>query len=149
MANQLITKALNLAKKAHAGQTDKAGNDYFEHHILHLFNAVGGYEAEPIEKAIVAILHDVVEDSEVTVEEIEREFGKTVADAVDALSKTEATQKYDLDYIYTVKSNPLAREVKKEDLRHNMNLGRLPAITESDRERVAIYEEYFEILKGK
>ena len=79
---EVVDKAERLAIKAHAGQKDKAGKDYFEAHVAVVANGIIG---DPIAKA-VAFLHDTVEDTSVTIEDIRAEFPKEVADAVDVLT---------------------------------------------------------------
>ena len=80
---EMVDKAERLAIKAHAGQKDKAGKDYFEAHVAVVANGIIG---DPIAKA-VAFLHDTVEDTSVTIEDIKAEFPKKVADAVDVLTQ--------------------------------------------------------------
>ena len=130
----LIDKALMLATKAHTGQTDKAGGDYITHPV---------YVASLVktdEEKITALLHDVVEDSDITLEDLEQEgFPPSVVDAVKLLTKQTGTD-YG-SYIADIKSNPLSRAVKIADLQHNSDLSRLPKITEKDRQRAKKYKD--------
>ena len=145
MIDPLIQKALLLSAQQHRGQTDYAGKDYFRHHILTVYNSVGGKNANPIELAVVALLHDVVEDTSTNIKFIEKEFGSVVAQAVKVISKTPG-EDY-IGYIKRVRSNPLARKVKIADITHNMQAGRLKTIGDKDRERLDKYKIAFDLLK--
>lgn len=121
-------KAYEIAKKAHLGQIDKAGEDYIKHP-----EKVASFVNSDEEKA-VAYLHDVIEDTELTLEDL-REYGfsEEVLKAVDVITKKKG-QDYQ-SYLNLVKTNELARVVKLADLRHNSDLTRLPKITKKDLER--------------
>ena len=121
-------KAYEIAKKAHLGQVDKAGEDYIKHP-----EKVASFVKTDEEKA-VAYLHDVIEDTELTLEDL-REYGffEEVLKAVDVITKKKG-QDYQT-YLNSVKENKLARVVKLADLRHNSDLTRLIDITEKNRER--------------
>lgn len=133
-----IEFAAALSKYAHRGQTDKAGRPYWEHP-----DAVASLVSSEDEK-IVAYLHDVLEDTDVTEDTLRNLFGDTVTDAVKML--THAKSEPYMDYIRRVKENELAKNVKLADLTHNMNLKRLPVITEKDEERLKKYREAALIL---
>jgi (p)ppGpp synthase/HD superfamily hydrolase len=148
--DSLITKAFLLAKKAHQGQTDIGGSDYFRNHITTVFNSVGGFSANPPELAIVALLHDSVEDTSVTLKEIESEFGPTVANAVRALTKTSGSndvKHVDYSYLRKIKSNTLARKVKIADITNNMDLTRIKNPTPKDVDRLERYTISLDYLK--
>ena len=131
--------ALSIATEAHRGQFDKAGVDYIEHPI-YVANQVDTEE----EKA-VALLHDVIEDSSVSAEELlQAGLPETVVTAVQVLTKKKE-QDYQT-YLETVKKNPLARVVKLADLKHNSDLSRLSSITEKDRERLKKYKKAIDFL---
>ena len=135
----MLELALSLAKKAHEGQLDKAGVDYIEHPIY-----VASQVCTEDEKA-VALLHDVIEDSSVTAEELlNAGLPETVVTAVQILSKKKG-QDYQT-YLKTVKSNPLARAVKLADLKHNSDLSRLETITDKDLERLEKYKKAIDYL---
>lgn len=121
-------KAYEIAKKAHLGQIDKAGEDYIKHP-----EKVASFVNSDEEKA-VAYLHDVIEDTELTLEDL-REYGfsKEVLKAIDVITKKKG-QDYQT-YLYSVKENKLVRVVKLANLRHNSDLTRLPKITKKDLER--------------
>ena len=126
--NQL-TKAYLYASILHDGQVDKAGIDY----ILHPMRVSSKMETEA--EKIVALLHDTVEDTAATVEQIQSLFGEEVAAAVAAMTKGEEDDYK--DYIARLSKNPIAVKVKLADLEHNMSIERLPSFTEKDKERVA------------
>lgn len=114
----LTKKAMILAYEAHQGQKDKAGIPYIFHPI-HLA------EQMPDESSVcVALLHDVVEDTHVTLEDLEQQFPSEVTEAVRLLTRGRG-QTY-MEYIQCLKQNPLAVKVKLADLAHNMDTSRLP-----------------------
>lgn len=130
-----------IATKAHEGQKDKAGAPYLLH-ILRVMMSV-----ERMDEKIVALLHDVVEDSEVSVEELAYErFPKKILKAVELLTKTE--KKTYEDYIQEIKNNDLARAVKLADLKDNMNITRLKKVTESDKLRIKKYKAAYNLLNS-
>ena len=132
--------ALSIAKKAHKGQYDKAGVDYIEHPLF-----VASLVDTQEEKA-VALLHDVLEDSPYTAEElILAGLPETVVSAVQILTKKKG-QDYQ-QYLELVKSSPIARRVKLADLKHNSDLTRLATITEKDRERLEKYKKTIDYLR--
>lgn len=111
-----LEKAILLATQAHAGQTDKAGAPYILHPlaVMHRF-AVTDFNAQA-----VAVLHDVIEDTEVTANDLlEAGIPGHVVRAVSDISKRDG-EDYG-DYLERVKANPLARRVKLEDIGHNMS----------------------------
>ena len=81
---EMVAKARAWAIKAHAGQKDKAGKDYFRAHVAAVAERVKG---DPVAET-VAFLHDTVEDTSITIEDIRTGFPKEVADAVDALTQS-------------------------------------------------------------
>ena len=112
---RLEDRALIMATEAHSGQTDKVGNPY----ILHVIRVWLACQRQGHGPAVecAAILHDVVEDTEVTLSDIEMAFGVEVRDAVDALTKREGET---LDgYLARVAGNPIARIVKHADSTDN------------------------------
>ena len=127
-----LEDAIALAVEAHRGQRDKAGQTY----ILHPLRVMMRLETEP--ERMVAVLHDVVEDSPWTVERL-RGLGypEEVLGALDCLTKREG-ETYEA-FIERLLPNPLARRVKRADLEDNMDVRRLPAVTAKDAERLARY----------
>ena len=132
--------ALSIAKKAHKGQYDKAGVDYIEHPLF-----VASLVDTQEEKA-VALLHDVLEDSPYTAEElILAGLPETIVSAVQILTK-EKGQDYQ-QYLELVKSSPIARRVKLADLKHNSDLSRLATVTEKDLEQLEKYKKAIDYLR--
>ena len=137
--NEQFQIALELAVEKHKNQTDKAGNPYILH-PLHVMENVNSKEGK-----IVAILHDIIEDTDVTVDYLLKiGLSKRIVDAVVALTRSK-----DMDYqeyIKNLSSNPLAKEVKLADLEHNMDLKRLPTLEEKDLERNRKYQIAYHYL---
>ena len=130
----LYQQALAIAKDAHKGQVDKAGVAYIQHPLF-VASLVEGELAKT-----VALLHDVVEDSDWTLEDLRKKgLPEEVVQAVGILTK-KRNEKYE-EYILRVKQNPLARQVKLADLQHNSDLSRLANVTDRDRKRVAKYQK--------
>ncbi|AKJ01043.1 HD domain-containing protein [Archangium gephyra] len=127
-----LEDAIALAVEAHRGQRDKAGQTY----ILHPLRVMMRLETDT--ERMVAILHDVVEDSPWTLERL-RGLGypEEVLGALDCLTKREG-ESYEA-FIERVLPHPLARRVKRADLEDNMDVRRLPAVTAKDAERLARY----------
>lgn len=138
----LSTRAELFARSIHVNQVDKAGKPYIRH-----LQAVVNNLVEPTEDMVaVAWLHDSVEDTETTFDDLTYYFGSSVAQAVDAITKRNG-ELY-ADYLNRVKANPIARLVKIADLSHNMDLSRLLKITEKDLERKAKYIKAKEFLEN-
>ena len=136
----MLEKAIMLAAKAHEGQKDKGGECY----ILHSLRVMLRCENE--KERIVAVLHDVLEDTEVTQQcLIESGFDKEIVDAVVCLTKKEREDYF--DYIERVKKNQIAKVVKLADLADNMNLKRIKNVTEKDRQRVEKYKKAKKMLE--
>ena len=137
--NEKFQIALELAVEKHKNQTDKAGNPYILH-PLHVMENVNSKEGK-----IVAILHDIIEDTDITEDYLLKiGLSKRIVDAVVALTRSE-----DIDYqeyIKNLSSNPLAKEVKLADLEHNMDLKRLPTLEEKDLERNRKYQIAYHYL---
>jgi (p)ppGpp synthase/HD superfamily hydrolase len=119
-----IEKALQIAARAHEGQVDKHGQPY----ILHPLRVMGAVEGE--EARIVAILHDVIEDTSVTADDLGREgFGEAILEALDRL--THRKDEPYADYVIWCKGHDIARRVKLADLEDNSRSSR--AILRPDR----------------
>ena len=140
--NEQFQIALELAVEKHKNQTDKAGNPYILH-PLHVMENVNSKEGK-----IVAILHDIIEDTDITENYLLKiGLSKRIVDAVVALTRSE-----DMDYqeyIKNLSSNPLAKEVKLADLEHNMDLKRLPTLEEKDLERNRKYQIAYYLINNK
>ncbi len=116
----LTRRAMEIAYHAHHGQTDKSGVPYI-FHPLHL--------AEQMEDEItccVALLHDTVEDTGVTLEDLAREFPAEVVEAVRLLTHAPGTDY--LDYVRPIRDNPIALKVKLADLDHNTDETRFAGV---------------------
>ena len=137
--NEQFQIALELAVEKHKNQTDKAGNPYILH-PLHVMENVNSKEGK-----IIAILHDIIEDTDVTEDYLLKiGLSKRIIDAVVALTRSK-----DMDYqeyIKNLSSNPLAKEVKLADLEHNMDLKRLPTLEEKDLDRNRKYQIAYHYL---
>lgn len=124
----MLGKAIAIAAKAHEGQIDKAGKAY----ILHTLRVMMKMDTE--EAMIIAVLHDTVEDTNVTIESLRQEgFSENILTAVDALTRKQP-EPY-TDFIERIKMNPLAIEVKIADLEDNSDLSRIDNPTEQDHKR--------------
>lgn len=134
-------KALKLAYEAHAGQTDKSGVPYVFHPV-HLAE-----QMDDEASTVAALLHDVVEDTDYTFEDLEKMgFPKEALDAVRLLTHEEEVPYF--DYVREIKKNPVARKVKLADLAHNSDKSRLPGEpTEKDLERLEKYKASKKILE--
>ena len=130
--------AKSIAHAAHEGQLDKAGKPYIEHPRT-VADAVEGDTAKA-----VAWLHDVIEDSSMTFEDLKAEgITPEIINHVRLLTHDKSVPY--LDYIAAIKGDPVACEVKLADLRHNSDLCRLNTITDKDRERLAKYQQALEL----
>lgn len=128
----MLNKAIELANRAHAGQVDLAGEPY----ILHPLRVMMTREKE-IER-ICAVLHDVVEDSNISFDDLRKEgFSEEVIKALDCLTKRPG-ESYN-EFIDRVVGNDIACQIKKADLCDNLNLSRIKNPTEKDRERIKKY----------
>jgi (p)ppGpp synthase/HD superfamily hydrolase len=129
----MLEKAIQCAVKAHAGQKDKAGAPY----ILHPLRIMMKMENQ--DGMIAAMLHDVVEDSSVTLADLRAEgFSEEVIAAVDHLTRREG-ETYEI-FINRLRHNPLAVKVKLADLEDNMDIRRIENVTERDIERIQKYQ---------
>jgi (p)ppGpp synthase/HD superfamily hydrolase len=127
-----LEKAILIAAQAHEGQKDKSG----AHYILHPLRMMMRMETEAA--MIAAVLHDVVEDSEWTLDQLRGEgFSEEVLQAVDCLTHRDG-ESYD-DFIARVRTNAIAWRVKVADLEDNMNVKRIGQITPKDLARIEKY----------
>lgn len=138
-----LTRAIEIATEAHKGQFDKSGKDYIGHPLRVM--EMGKTEDEKI----VGVLHDVVEDSPWSFQELEAEgFSKQITDALRCLTKTSENENYD-EYIERIKKNPLAVSVKLNDLTDNMDIRRLPYLSDKDVKRLKKYLKAYKKLIGE
>ncbi|WP_277283744.1 HD domain-containing protein [Sneathia sanguinegens] len=128
--------ALKIATEAHKGQVDKAGIPYINHPLT----VASLVDTE--EEKIVALLHDTIEDTNITEQDLlNYGFSNKIVKAVKLLTHNKNVPY--MDYIAKIKDNELARKVKIADLTHNSDLSRLKEITEKDKKR---YEKYQKAL---
>ena len=114
---ELTIKAMNLAYNAHHGQMDKGGVPYIFHPI-HLAETMNDEVS-----TCVALLHDTVEDTDVTLEQLAHEFPREIVEAVDLLTHRDGVEYF--DYVRAIKQNPVAVKVKLADLAHNSDPKRI------------------------
>ena len=138
-----LERAIEIAVEAHRGQVDKAGCEYVEHPLRVMASG------RTLEEKIVGVLHDVVEDSEWTFARLEAEgFSADVIDALRCVTKLSDSEPYD-KFIARIKKNPLAVAVKLNDLADNMDIRRLPYISEKDVKRLKKYLKAYKQLVGE
>lgn len=131
---ELTNKAMHLAYRAHHGQVDKAGVPYI-FHPMHL--------AEQMDDEVsccAALLHDTVEDTDVTIEEIRREFGSEVAEVVALLTHEKGADYF--AYVRAIARHPIARRVKLADLDHNSDQTRCANAGLTEEKLAALREKY-------
>lgn len=130
---------MKIAFEAHKEQVDKTGLPYI-YHPIHLAE-----QMDDENTICVALLHDVVEDTDMTFEDLEKEgFTREIIDALKILTHDEAVPY--LDYVREIKNNLIATTVKLADLNHNSDLSRLDVVDEKALERVEKYKKSIEIL---
>lgn len=135
----MTKKALSLSFAAHKDQLDKSGMPY----VYHPFHLAEQMQDE--DTTIVALLHDVVEDTAYTIDDLRAMgFSEKVCDAI-ALMTHDPAVPY-LDYVAQIKQNPIARAVKLADLRHNSDVTRLDSIDEKALRRVEKYKAAIALL---
>ena len=135
---KLTRKAMIIAYEAHKNQVDKSGVPYIYHQI---------HVAEQMDtenECIIALLHDVVEDTNVTFKQLEEVFSKEIIDILKLLTREENIE-YD-EYIKRIKNNSIACKVKIADLTHNLDKTRLDFVTEVDVKRNEKYKKALQIL---
>ena len=137
-----LERAIEIATEAHRGQLDKAGDDYIGHPLRVM--AMG----RSVDEKIVGVLHDVVEDSAWTFEMLETEgFSAEVIEALRYVTKLSDNEPYG-KFIARVKGNPLAVAVKLNDLTDNMDIRRLPYLSDKDVRRLKKYLKAYKQLTG-
>ena len=130
-------KAMIIAFNAHLGQLDKSGVPYI-YHPIHVAEQMSTEE-----ECIVALLHDTVEDTDVTFEQLEKDFSNTVIQALKLLTHDESVPY--MDYVRNLKHNPIAKKVKIADLFHNCDENRKEQ-NEKDKKRNQKYLEAIKLL---
>lgn len=136
----LLERAIQIAVDAHAGQKGKDGTPYILLPLRLMLKVSNEHEK------MAAVLHDVVEDTDVKMEDLQREgFPKAVLEAVRLLTH-EPSVPYE-DYVRHIKANPLAKAVKLADLEDNSDIRRLSGIEDKDLQRLKKYHRAWMILK--
>jgi hypothetical protein len=136
-----LEKAIAIAAKAHEGQVDKAGAPYVLHPLRMMLKGA------TTEVQIAAALHDVVEDSGVSLEDLRAAgFSETVIEAVDSVTRRHE-EPYDA-FVRRAASNPVGRQVKLLDLEDNSDLSRIANPTERDHQRVEKYRRAIEAIRA-
>lgn len=137
-----VEDAILLAVQAHTGQTDKYGQPY----ILHVLGVAS--RCRSVEEKVVAFLHDVVEDTDHTFDDLRKlGFSERIIEAVDCLTRHKG-ESYDA-FVLRVAPNPLARAVKLADLEDNMDVRRSTRpMREKDAERMEKYRKAWQYLAG-
>ena len=135
----LTKRAIQFAFDAHRGQYDKSGFPY----ITHPLHVAESMESE--DECVVALLHDVLEDTDITTEDLTRIGISDRQIAALKLLCHDDSVPY-LEYVQSIRVDPIARKVKLADLHHNSDLTRLNVITTQDIERVEKYKQAIEIL---
>ena len=141
MINKIATleDAIQIAAEGHKGQKDKAGAPY----ILHPLRMMMRLKTEA--EMITAILHDVIEDTDWTIEKLrEKGFSEEVLEAVECVTNREG-ESYE-QFIERAGKNPIARQVKIADLEDNMNIQRISEIKPKDLERLEKYHKSWSVL---
>ena len=135
-----LERAIEIATEAHAGQADKAGERY----ILHPLRVMAAMDSDSTR--IAAVLHDVVEDTDWSLERLATEgFSPDIVRAIDALTRRDGEDYF--EFVRRAKADPIASLVKVADVRDNMDMTRLRVISDRDRDRLKRYEEAMRILQ--
>jgi (p)ppGpp synthase/HD superfamily hydrolase len=141
MQNHPLAHAIRIAAEVHEGQVDKAGQPY----ILHVMRVMFGCTSP--EAQVAAALHDVVEDTDWTLDDLRREgFTETVVQTVDALTRREGEEYF--EFARRAAATPLGREVKRADLLDNMDIRRIANPSEKDWERLKRYRKALDMIDG-
>jgi len=136
-----LQTAIFIACEAHKDQLDKAGKPYILHPLRLMF------QFDDTRLRIIAVLHDVVEDSSISLEHLAHKgFEKDILEALDCLTKRKG-EEYK-HFIQRLSKNTLAKAVKIEDLKDNLNVVRLESLTHIDLERLQKYHAALKILTG-
>ncbi len=141
-----LERAIALAVESHAGQVDKAGYPYILHPLRVMLSQTS------TEQRIVGVLHDVVEDCDVSFDDLETMgFSTAVIEALRAVTKRPEEEGSDEGYrafVVRAAANPIGRRVKKADLLDNLDITRLRELTEKDSRRVSRYLRALRYLKN-
>ena len=134
--------ALKLCFEAHKTQTDKSGMPY----VFHPFHLAEQMRDE--DTTVVALLHDVIEDTDYTLDDLrELGFEDRVISAIALMTHDDAVPY--MEYVAQIKKNPIARAVKLADLRHNSDMTRLDTVSPWDEKRAKKYAEAIRLLESE
>ena len=134
--------ALKLCFEAHKTQTDKSGMPY----VFHPFHLAEQMHDE--DTTVVALLHDVIEDTNYTLDDLrELGFEDRVISAIALMTHDDAVPY--MEYVAQIKKNPIARAVKLADLRHNSDMTRLDTVSPWDEKRAKKYAEAIRLLESE
>lgn len=131
----LTNKAMRIAYNAHHGQYDVNGVPY----IFHPYHVAEQMTDETT--ACTALLHDVAEDTDITIEQLEKEFPAEVTEALKLLTHDKDTDYF--EYIEKIKANPIAKAVKLADIKHNSDMGRITDREAVGEEKIRHWEEKY------
>ena len=138
----MLERAIEIAVEAHKGQIDKGGSPYILHPLRVMMSVNGESEK------IVAVLHDVVEDSDWTFDALLAEgFAVEAIEALKSVTKESEDEGYDL-FIQRAMRNPIGRKVKIADLRDNLDVTRISDMTDKDVKRINKYKKALKLLSA-
>ena len=138
--SEQLNRAILLAMEAHEGQLDTHNGRPYVEHPFRVMNA-----GHTLQEKIVGILHDVVEDTSLTLRQLSEEgFTKEIIDGVDAMTRRDM-ESYD-EYIVRLQGNPIAVRVKLNDLTDNMDIRRWKEVQYHDLARLQKYLEAYKLL---
>ena len=137
-----LERAIEIAQEAHKGVKDRGGHDYI-HHPIRVMHAMSNDQEK-----IVAILHDVVEDSDWTFDRLKEEgFEDSVIQSLRCVTKYSEEEDYQ-EFIKRAATNKIATKVKMADIEDNLDLSRLGTLTEKDLTRIKKYKKALKYLKA-
>ena len=137
-----LERAIEIAQEAHKGVKDRGGHDYINHPIR-VMHAMSNDQEK-----IVAILHDVVEDSDWTFDRLKEEgFEDSVIESLRCVTKYSEEEDYQ-EFIKRAATNKIATKVKMADIEDNLDLSRLGTLTEKDLTRIEKYKKALKHLKA-
>ena len=139
---ETLNKALEIASEAFAGKTDKGGEPY----IVHCRTVMEGVKAYGLPAMSAAVLHDLLEDCSEWTEErlLDEGFAEDIVKLIKTLTKQKGGDYR--KYIEGIAENPFASVIKRADLRHNMDITRLPELTDKDIKRIKKYHKAYRYL---
>lgn len=136
---EMTKKAIKLMFEKHKDQVDKSGIPY----VFHPFHLAEQMDDE--ETTITALLHDIVEDTDTTFDDLRKlGFSDNIINALKLMTHDKNIDYF--EYVKNISKNPIARKVKIKDLEHNMDTSRLDEVTDKDLERVKKYKKCYKYL---